>query len=164
MIVFFFSIKIILTFVTVILLLAKSHLVVLPFFLFVLVDILDGKLLGKKYRIYDTISDRIFVYANFLVFLALNKNYPEIIYMSAFLVRDLLMLGAIRTCKTIQIDSDFFDRAIILATAMVFILRVTNLLSPESFLYELGVWLLATVILLLGIRKSIKVRKGKETG
>jgi len=162
MVVFFFLIKILLTLVTVLFLITKNDLVVFPFFLFIAVDILDGRILGEKYRIYDTIGDRIFVYANFLTFLFLHSLYPEIIYISAFFARDLIMLQTIRACGKTQINSDFFDRAIIFVTALVFILRVLDFLSPRNIFYEPGIFFLALMILLFGARKSLKVRNGQK--
>ena len=65
------------------------------FGLFILFDILDSTLIStlnqKKYRFYDTIGDRIFMFTNFLGFILFRfSEYPVVLFIILpMLVRDL---------------------------------------------------------------------------
>ena len=164
MIFFFLLLKIILSFTAVWLIYIKNPIIVAVYFIFITLDLLDSKILKpkqqKEYRPYDTFGDRFYAYSTFLVFLVSRGQdfYPPVVYISAFLLRDVLVFYHITKHKKYTIRSNSFDRITMLATALVFLFQVLEIIPARNF-YSLAVsYLLALLILTQSINKINRIK------
>jgi len=99
------------------------------YLVFIFLDIIDSKIVRNsekgRYRVFDTLGDRIYAYLTFIAFLVFGSEiYPAVIYIIAFVVRDLVILLLIKKRNRYQIKSNFLDRATMFLVAMLFLAQV----------------------------------------
>lgn len=113
-----------------------SFWIVAIFAIFIALDLVDGRIIGEKNRLWDTIGDRVFAYSCFLAFMIFKETlFPTIILIWLFLAKDALVLifSSQRRIKTVE--SNNFDRLTILATAVYFLMTVVGVEGTEIAIF-----------------------------
>jgi len=158
MLIFLFA-KIVLSLLAVFFLLLQSKIIALVFVIFIILDLIDSRFMGESYRPYDTTGDRIFTYANFAAFIySFEIFYPLIIFIVAFILRDILLLYQIIKRHKYFVQSIIWDRLTILATAVFFVLLATNSINPQGLTAEIGSYIIASIIILQGYSKMKRIK------
>lgn len=161
----FLSLKILLSLLAIFFIYKGSPLLMLVFLLFVVLDIIDSKLVawsGNKqdYRLYDTIGDRIFVYANFLSFLAFVDNlFPIILIIVSYTLRDLAALFFILRNKAFSVPSNALDKLTILFAAILFSLQIGLPELTDNSAILLTNYALVALVLFEGYDKIKRIRE-----
>ncbi len=140
------------------------------FALFILIDILDGRLLGEGFRLWDTIGDRIFAYACFLALMVFSETiYPIFILIMVFLAKDMTITLLAWWKKTGTVRSSLFDRLAILMVALYFVSFAVGLKGEwmEGFFgLAIGIVILQFALKvrkILGIGRRIVAKKAGKT-
>lgn len=142
-----------------------SPWVVLVFLGFIFLDLLDGEVMGPKYRPYDTLFDRVFAYLCFTAYFFSGAIiYPAIIYISCFLIRDYFVLSEIQESGNYLVKSNLLDRLTMLVSAVFFSFEAGGLFHDHGFRAELLCYAISFLILYQGLDKIKRIRaQTKET-
>lgn len=157
---FFILSKIFLTVGATYLIVQGSPWLLSVFIFFIVIDLVDSKVMGLSYRPYDSFFDRLFAYGCFFAFLIFsNPVYPTILYIGAFAVRDFFVAGAIQGVNNYMIRSNALDRLTMLLTAIFFALQAGHLIPNEGRVVEIACYFIAGLIIYQGLEKVKRVRK-----
>ncbi len=125
------------------------------FGLFILLDLLDGRVIRDAgYRLWDTVGDRFFTYACFVAFLfSPIQQYPLILFILAFLLRDLLVVVFAFKKRIKALKSNLSDRLVLLTSAIFFLLATTEKINFSHRWAMIGGIILPVGVLMYGILK-----------
>lgn len=143
----------------------NNVILAVTYLLFITFDLWDSQLIkpGQKklYRTVDTLGDRTFAYLTFLTFLWLQKGNLNLslVYIPAFLLRDLLMLFFIVKNRDYSIKSNSFDRIVMLAAALFFLAQATQTIAIDGRFSIIASLLLAGLIIFQGLSKVKRITR-----
>ena len=143
----------------------RSEFLLVWFGFFILFDVLDSTLIParnqKKYRFFDTIGDRIFMFANFIGFLLFRfAEYPVIIFIILpMFIRDLTAFYFIRQKKAYYIESSSLDKITIFLSAVLFAFEASFPQIISSYPIMLSNICIAFLIILQGYDKVKRIMR-----
>jgi len=156
---FFISSKIFLTAAAAYLITQASPWLVAVFAMFILIDLVDSKVMGPDYRPYDSFFDRAFAYICFFTFFVFSAPvYPAIIYIATFAFRDLFLAGTVQDTRNYLAKSNMLDRGTMLATAIFFSLQAGGIVPLSGAGIETLCFIFAVLVMYQGVDKSRRIK------